>query len=42
MSQPRNGDIVKAFKNEINLSTQTIKSLKTYTRKIKHKNNYNT
>lgn len=42
MAKQRNGDIVKAFKNEINLSTQTIKSLKTYTRKVKHKSNYNT
>ena len=42
MSQPRNGDVIKAFKKEINLSTQTIKSLKVYSRKTKHKNNYNT
>ena len=39
----RNGDIVKAYKKEINLSTQTIKSLKVYSRKTKHKqDNYNT
>ena len=39
----RNGDIVKAYKKEINLSTQTIKSLKVYSRKTKHKSdNYNT
>lgn len=42
-SKNRNGDIVKAYKREINLSTQTIKSLKVYSRKTKHKqDNYNT
>ena len=38
MSKSRNGDIIKAFKKEINLSTQIIKSLKHYSRKTKHKN----
>lgn len=38
MSKSRNGDIVKAFKKEINLSTKAIKSLKQYSRKTKHKN----
>lgn len=43
MPKQRNGDVLKAFKKEINLSTQTIKSLKVYSRKTKHKqDNYNT
>lgn len=43
MPKQRNGDVLKSFKKEINLSTQTIKSLKVYSRKTKHKqDNYNT
>ena len=37
MSKQRNGHVLKSFKKEINLSTQTIKSLKVYSRKTKHK-----
>ena len=39
-SKSRNGDIIKAFKKEINISTQTIKSQKQYSRKVKHKLNF--
>lgn len=43
MAKQRNGDVIKAFKKEINLSTKAIKSLKVYSRKTKHKaDNYNT
>jgi len=33
----RDGNIFKAYKREINTQTRTIKSKKTYTRKVKHK-----
>ena len=34
----RDINVLKAFKKEINLSTRVVKSKKTYSRKIKHKN----
>jgi len=34
----RDINIIKAFKNEIDLKTKVIKSKKIYTRKNKHKN----
>ena len=34
----RDINVLKAFKKEINLSTQVVKSKKVYSRKIKHKN----
>ena len=33
----RNGDILKNFKKEIDLSTKVVKSKKNYSRKQKHK-----
>ena len=33
----RNGDILKNFKKEIDLSTKVVKSKKSYSRKQKHK-----
>lgn len=35
--KPRNGDILKSFKREVDLSTRSISSKKKYTRKKKHK-----
>ena len=37
----RNGDILKNFKKEIDLSTKVVKSKKNYSRKQKYKGNYN-
>lgn len=37
MSKQRDGNIVKAYKREINLSTKSVASKKAYTRKTKHK-----
>ena len=36
----RNGDILKSYKKEINLSTKSVKSKKDYQRKSKHKGQY--
>ena len=36
----RNGDILKSYKKEIDLKTRVVKSKKDYTRKEKHKGNY--
>lgn len=36
----RNGDILKNFKKEIDLSTKVVKSKKAYSRKEKHKGTY--
>lgn len=33
----RNGDILKAYRKEINLQTKVVKSKKKYNRKKKHK-----
>ena len=37
----RNGDILKAFKKELDLKTKVVKSKKDYKRKEKYKGNYN-
>ena len=36
----RNGDIIKAFKKELDLKTKVVKSKKDYKRKEKYKGNY--
>ena len=37
-SKQRNGDILKSYQKEINLSTKSIKSKKAYKRKQKYSN----
>ena len=37
----RNGDIIKAFKKELDLKTKVVKSKKDYKRKEKYKGTYN-